>query len=439
MTEDQLESAAEMAVFDAEKLGAQEAEAYASSIRSLRAEVINGALYYSSIFNEVGVGIRIAEDGAIGYSFTNSLTKKDIRDAVERAFHLCKSSRPDYPQASLPKSLGKSQIGDSYDPRIAKINVESVVNLAKEITQGIQEADPHGELYARGTVRSLELIRAVDTAGAGIVTESVTLLEGKARATVRSDPTLSWTEWEGVRVGTIDGLVEGSTAAGNCLSLEKTVKYEGDPLAQPLLLDKQAVASIMRTAWRFFDASWQGKIPLGKEVAQPFISVYDDEAAVNSVSSRGFDDEGLKTGLITLVENGTVKSYLNNYRWSRKLGMNTSSSAYRYGSRPFTAHPEIGPTNITMRGDDQSAEELSKAARGGLRITDAHDVHIIDGKLAFQAFPAFQLNAFGEDAAALRPVQVTIDASDFFHSIQGVERNKREFPFVTAPSLLLMP
>ncbi|MGC8631976.1 MAG: TldD/PmbA family protein [Thermoprotei archaeon] len=436
MTEDQLESAAEMAVFDAEKLGAEEAEAYASSIRSLRAEVVNNTLYYSSIFNEVGVGIRIVEDGATGYSFTNSLTKKDIRDAVERAFHLCKSSRPDYPQASLPKSLGKNQIGDSYDPRIAKINVESVVNLAKEIVDGVKQSDPQGELYAHGRVRSLELIRAVDTSGAGIVTESVTLLEGLAKATLRSNPLSSWTEWSGVRVGTLDGIVEGSTAAENCLSL-KNLKQAENENRNLLFIDKPAFASIMAVAWRLFDASWQNKFKIGQDVGQPFLNLYDDEAAINNISSRGFDDEGLKTGLIPLIENGTVKTHLNNYRWAKKLSINPSASAFRRGQRPFTTAPQIGPTNLAIKGDDEDRDELIKSARGGVHAVDAKDVNIMGNKLVFSAFPAFKINDSGEDAYPLTPIQYVIDAGDFFKSITGIERGRKEYPTISSSSLTL--
>ncbi|MDP7976106.1 MAG: TldD/PmbA family protein [Thermoprotei archaeon] len=435
MTEDQLESAAEMAVFDAEKLGAREAEAYASSIRGLRAEVVDGYLHYSSIFNEVGVGIRIVEDGATGFSFTNSLTKKDIRDAVERAFHLCKSSRPDFPPATLPKSLGKNQIGDSYDPRIAKINVESVVNLAKEIVDGIMEVDKKHELHARGSVRSVELIRAVDTAGAGIVTESVTMLQGLARATLRSDPLSSWSEWDGVRVGSLDGASEGSTAAENCLSLKNASKLADKP--GPMLLDKQALASIMSVAWRVFDASWGGHLELGHQIGQPFLSIYDDEVAPNGISSRGFDDEGLKTGLIRLVESGTVTTLLTNYRWAQKLKLNPTASAYRYGDRPFTASPQIGPTNISIKGDNEDLGEMLKGTRGGIHVIDARNVKLIGKMLTFSAFPAFEISNTGEDSSPVRPVDISIPIEQFFKRIIAVESGKKEYPGVSASAVAL--
>jgi PmbA protein len=437
LTEDQLESAAEMAVFDAEKLGAREAEAYASSIRSLRAVIVDGHLYYSSIFNEVGVGIRIVEDGATGFSFTNSLTKKDIRDAVERAFHLCKSSKPDFPPATLPKSLGKNQIGDSYDPRIAKINVESVINLAKEIVDGINEVDKKHELSATGSVKSVELIRAVDTSGAGIVTESVTMLEGLAKATLRSDSLTTWTEWNGVRVGSLDGASEGSTAAENCLSLKKQMSENEHPSL--LVLDRQAFASIMSVAWRVFDASWGDRFQMGQQVGEPFLSIYDNELAPNGISSRGFDDEGLKTSVVHLVQSGIVSSYLTNYRWAQKLKINPTASAFRYGDRPFTSAPDIGPTNISISGDGQKLDEMLRSAKGGVHVVDARNVRLIGKTLTFSAFPAYAISSSGEDSTALRPLDLAMPVETFFRGIAGVESGKKEYPGVSASAVLLKP
>jgi len=433
LTEDQLESAAEMAIFDAEKLGAEEAEAFASSLRVLRVKLVNGRLGESSIFNEVGVGIRIVEEGAVGYSFTNSLTKKDISDAVERAFHLCKSSRPDDPPASLPKSLGKSQIGDAYDPRIAKMNVESVANLAKEISDGAEAGPDSACTSSESLAQSTELIRAVDTAGAGIVTESTTLLQGMARASRKDAPLLGWTEWGGIRVGVLEGSQIGQTAAENCALLGQLQPVESQ---FPLLLGRWASHQLLGVIWRLFDGSWSSKPLLGERLGPDFLSVLDNPADPDALAGRGFDDEGLKTGPVHLIDGGMMVGYLTNFRWSRLLGVGPSASATRNANRPFLSTPGIAPTNLTVRGNDMELEDMLEEAKGGVHVLGIRSATLNGNLLSFTVFPSFSIDKHGEDGSPLLPFDLSLDLRQLLSVIRGVEKQGTSYLGSSAPSIL---
>lgn len=81
---------------------------------------------------------------------------------------------------------------------------------------------------------------------------------------------------------------------------------------------------------------------LGKPVASPVMTVYDDPAMLSEPGSRLFDDEGLASYKRVIVDSGVLKSfYIDNY-YGKKLGMkptsgSTSNVLFKLGTRDAVA------------------------------------------------------------------------------------------------------
>src|SRR3972149_1391017 len=105
---------------------------------------------------------------------------------------------------------------------------------------------------------------------------------------------------------------------------------------------------------------------LGKQVASPKLSIYDDGAAAGLVGSKGITCEGLPTGRSDLIKDGVLVGLLSNHyeaqrlqrdpKAKEKLGADPQQWAsafvprtgFRYargGGRHFDAQPSIPPTN----------------------------------------------------------------------------------------------
>ncbi len=128
---------------------------------------------------------------------------------------------------------------------------------------------------------------------------------------------------------------------------------------------------------------------LGKQVASPQFSVYDDSAGAGLVGAKGITCEGLPTGRTDLVKDGVLVGLLSNHYESQriqrdpnakeKLGADPKdwASAFvprngfrfaRGGGRHFDAQPGIHPTNIVVPGDVESTEALCRMVGDGLYI-----------------------------------------------------------------------
>src|SRR3990170_2257773 len=128
---------------------------------------------------------------------------------------------------------------------------------------------------------------------------------------------------------------------------------------------------------------------LGKQVASPKFSIYDDGAASGRVGSKGITCEGLPTGRTDLIKDGKLVGLLSNHYESQrlqrdakakdKLGVDPKqwASAFvprngfrfaRGGGRHFDAQPGIHPTNVIVPGEVASTEAMARLVGDGLYI-----------------------------------------------------------------------
>jgi hypothetical protein len=129
---------------------------------------------------------------------------------------------------------------------------------------------------------------------------------------------------------------------------------------------------------------------LGKAVAAPGLSIYDDGAMPGLAGSRGITCEGLPTGRTDLIKDGVLVGLLSHWYDTQrllhdpavrdKLGMDAASAAaalrprngFRYeagAGRSFESTPGTSASNVMVEGaDPTSRAELIARVRDGLYI-----------------------------------------------------------------------
>jgi len=95
---------------------------------------------------------------------------------------------------------------------------------------------------------------------------------------------------------------------------------------------------------------------LGKKIGSSLVTVIDDPLMKGRPGSRPFDGEGVRSRPNTIVETGTLESYLLSSYQARKLGLRTTGNAG-------------GPSNLYMRPGDRSPEEIIADVDNGLYLT----------------------------------------------------------------------
>ena len=166
--------------------------------------------------------------------------------------------------------------------------------------------------------------------------------------------------------------------------------------AYTVVFGRQPVADLLNnivipacTASSFYSSSTPFLGKLGRSVASPHVSLYDDGARPGFMGSKGITCEGLPTGRTDLIKDGvlvgTLASWyeaqrlLHDPALKEKLGVDGSEAAHALvarsgfrtgsGGRAFDTQPEISASNIVVAGSDPiSLDELIRTVRNGLYI-----------------------------------------------------------------------
>ena len=108
---------------------------------------------------------------------------------------------------------------------------------------------------------------------------------------------------------------------------------------------------------------------LGDQLAEPFVTAYDDGSRRNAWGSEGIDDEGTPTRRTTVIEDGRLTSYLYDLLRARKDGVESTGNGRRESFRhlpiPRMTNTFFAPGDATP--DDLIAGVGARPLRGVVR------------------------------------------------------------------------
>jgi TldD protein len=133
-------------------------------------------------------------------------------------------------------------------------------------------------------------------------------------------------------------------------------------------------------------SAFSGRI--GERVAAPGVTVVDDGTIARRRGSLNIDDEGQPTQRNVLIENGVLKTYMQDSLNARLMGVKPTGN----GRRESYAHiPMPRMTNTYMLNGDKSREEIIASVKSGLYAVNfgGGQVDITSGKFVFSASEAY--------------------------------------------------
>jgi TldD protein len=135
-------------------------------------------------------------------------------------------------------------------------------------------------------------------------------------------------------------------------------------------------------------STFSGRI--GERVAAPGVTVVDDGTLAQRRGSLNIDDEGNPTQRNVLIEDGILKSYLQDSLNARLMGVPVTGN----GRRESYAHiPMPRMTNTYMLNGNRSADEIIASVKSGLYAVNfgGGQVDITSGKFVFSASEAYMI------------------------------------------------
>ena len=131
-TVDMMEDVCSFAVREAEKRGAEYAEAYMTKSKESEVFIENNDLKQLKYHKNSGLGIRVFVDGSLGFSSVNVLEREPIKDAAMQAIKLARVSPADKFN-SMPKEARIKFLEGIYDINAESFSLYDATKLAADM------------------------------------------------------------------------------------------------------------------------------------------------------------------------------------------------------------------------------------------------------------------------------------------------------------------
>ncbi|EFA70843.1 peptidase C69 [Cylindrospermopsis raciborskii S07] len=361
----------------AKKLGIEKFDIYGSTVDDTSVQVDQGEPKQVKASNRSGVTVRVwNEENTMGVTSTTDVDPKGLelalQTAYEASFFGVKENVPDFsPEATLPiESTSKEKFAQAPVSEL----IDKLLLAEKELLDSHPAINgvPYNGLSQRDIERfylnSNGALRKESHSLASIYLYSKTEQEGKKP---RSAGAYRVKE----NLGNLDIAGCIKEAADKTIShldyqKVKTGRYE-------VVFSPEAFLSLLGAFSNLFNAqnildnqSLSQVDDLGKQIASPLLSVYDDALHPANVGAETFDGEGTPTRQIKLIEKGILTSFLHSAGTAKRL------NAQPTGNASIGAKVTISPNFYHVFAANTTEKEFSlQTAENVILIDDLQALH----------------------------------------------------------------
>ncbi len=423
------------------KLGPSDCDVIVSDSRFTSAEIEKGSMKQSSSASDPGVGIRVFVKGCSGYSYCTGFDPKIVREVARAAVAQARAGTEDPDFKGLPEKEKIKKIDGLYDPRIAKIHPDDVVEAA------IRLADVAGgdeRITSVNASVGVGVGQAVLANSNGIVaSEKMTAFELSAEAVCKSGEDM----FSGVDGGwsrkfepdLSEGV--GKSAREHAIMGMKSTKIEtGD---YPVILDPLASAFIlgMAVSGGVNAESVQRKRSyltdkLGASIGSQKFTAVDDPTLKWASGSYSFDGEGVPAKKKKIIDKGVLKLFLHDSYTAGKEGKKSTGNSSRGGSVwTFRRPPSISVSNLVISTGDSSLDEMLEETNKGVYLRLTYDYpNLATGEFSGLMMESYRIEK-GELGPSIRQATLGTHLIDMFQNVDMVGKKSRFVFGVKTPEL----
>ena len=421
-------SLAEQLVKQSLKKGADAAEIYIQSGRELSIEVRNGDIETVQESATAGAGIRVFVKGKMAFASSNDFREASLDEAINRAIGFAKITTADESNV-LPDDKTTIDIPGLYDPEIAKVPLETKIELAKTVESLAMKVAGVSKSAGSGFGEAEEEIVIANSLGVLKSRRSSGCSFGISVVAEKGEQKSSGGEYCSRRFFADLKKPEevAAKAAKEAVGMldPKMVKTQKaavifDPDVAGALLG--GIAAAINGERVLQGASFLGK-KLDQKIGSDLLTVIDDGTRPKGPGSTPFDGEGVTTQKRVIIEKGILKGFLYNTIVAKRAGVKSTGNASRGG---FTSLTAIGPHNFYLAAGTSKPEDIIKATKTGLWLKEitgyginpvngqfsggAAGFWIQDGKIAF---PVKGLTVAGTAEEMFNGIDMLGDDLDF--------------------------
>ena len=357
----------------------------------------------------MGVGVRVISGERTGYAYSDDLSPEKIRKAANVAAHI----------AAAPAKVEKFDLNEGHKHNLYPVLMAPTetafrerVDLVKRADRAARAFDPRiFQVQAVYADNLRQVLVATSEGTLSVDRQPLSRLSVSALARQNGGPPQRGHAGGGGRMD-LDYFLKEKTpehfaheAAREAVAMLDAVEAPAGEMTVvlgpgwPGILLHEAVGHGLEADFnRKGVSAFSGR--MGQKVASELCTVVDDGTIGNRRGSLNVDDEGQPTQRNVLIENGVLRSYLQDKLSSTLLNARSTGS----GRRESYAHiPMPRMTNTFMMSGESHPEEIIRSVPKGLYCVNfgGGQVDITSGNFVFSASESYMI----EDGKLTRPVR----------------------------------
>ena len=417
--------------------GADYAEARAEHGEGTSFSMKNGILHAAGFQKEDGIGIRMIIGGAMQFVSTNELSKKTLKEMIDKALKAGRSSAriaSKIDMADAPAEKGKYEVGQKVKSN--EVDSRGKIRELFDIEDELKESKL--SIPARFLSLSDEIVHKyfVNSEGSRISSlvpyagfhSLITVMEAgqTAQRTIQLSETGGW---EIVRGWNLPAKVleEAKALLKNLKYGKPAPKGKVDVVAAPEVVGIAMHESVGHPyeADRILgrEAAQAGESfmtldMMGRRIAKEFVNVVDDPVVPGSAGYFLFDDEGVRAKRKYLIKNGRINELLHNRETASSLNTRSNGSARAMN---YACEPIVRMSNTFLLPGELSEEEIIEDIKVGVYMKSFMEWNIDDKRMneRYVGSEAYLIEK-GEITHPVKKPVIETTTLDFFSSIDAV-------------------
>ncbi len=422
---------AERACRAAKDLGADQADVAVYESRHVKADLDKSSIRSAGVITGTGVSVRAYKNGGMGSSFTMRIdSDKEIDRVVQQAVSLAKAADPDPDFVTLPSAEPGKPVADLFDPKLADLGVEEIVNWAVQGVETAKAVDPEA-IVSGGASLSVGNSALANTEGVRVEDQRTNVSMYITSLIKRGDDVGYFYDYDlARRLADFDPEPLGTNACTKALSFlgarvtrTATLPVVFGPLASGgifgSVIGNANAESVQRG--RSFMAGKKGE-QIGAEI----ISVVDDPLYPAGISSSSYDGDGVPHKTLTVIDHGVLTTYLHNSYTANKSGEPNTAHSTRGG---------ISPTNLRPEPGDWSVDEIIKDTKEGVYVEmGGLSPNGVTGDSSTTVDFGFMIED-GEISYPIKSTMIGTNILELFRNVDAISREYREEPGNIMPTV----
>lgn len=329
-----------------------------------------------------GLGLRVIQDGRLGFGYTNRLDQAAVEELIGQASAAARNTAPD-PLLEIPAPGAKESAvnlalvdpvldGPMNESRSAFLSTvqDEVLARDKRFTKVLRASYREGKMRS-AIVNSRGVAVAQEGTHASFSIACVALQDGETQIGYSFQAKRHYHDLDPKWV-----INQGVDHTLSLLGGRQVPSGRYDLLLDPFVAAEmlELFASVVQADQVLKGKSFLGK-KLGEKIGATCLNLVDDGRLPKGLGSSAFDAEGLPTQKTIVMERGVLKGFLFDSYNARKAGKVSTGNAGR-GSYKTVPGPET--TNFYFEPGKASPQEMISRITSGIYVHGVMGLHTVD-------------------------------------------------------------